>query len=45
MHHVPIDSRAALTSEVARIVSGPIYVKDHLATLPSIMRDFTRLMR
>lgn len=32
MHHVPVDSRAALIREVARVVSGPIYVKDHLAT-------------
>lgn len=32
MHHVPIDSRAALMREVARVVSGPIYIKDHLAT-------------
>jgi len=32
MHHVPIDVRPALMREVGRVVTGPIYIKDHLAS-------------
>lgn len=32
MHHVPINVRPALMREVARVVTGPIYIKDHLAS-------------
>jgi ubiquinone/menaquinone biosynthesis C-methylase UbiE len=31
MHHVPREHRPALMAEIARVVSGPIYIKDHLA--------------
>jgi SAM-dependent methyltransferase len=31
LHHVPVEARAELMSEIARVVSGPIYVKDHVA--------------
>lgn len=34
MHHVPVDSRRELIQEVSRVVSGPIYIKDHLASSP-----------
>jgi SAM-dependent methyltransferase len=32
LHHVPREARPALMSEIARVVSGPIYIKDHVAT-------------
>jgi len=32
IHHVPINVRPALMREVARVVTGPIYIKDHLAS-------------
>lgn len=31
MHHVPGEVRVGLMSEIARVVDGPIYVKDHIA--------------
>jgi SAM-dependent methyltransferase len=31
MHHVPREHRPALMAEIARVVTGPIYIKDHLA--------------
>lgn len=32
MHHVPLSTRVALMREVRRAVSGPVYIKDHVAT-------------
>jgi SAM-dependent methyltransferase len=32
IHHVPPQSRADLLREIARVVSGPIYIKDHIAS-------------
>lgn len=32
MHHVPLSIRADLMREVRRAVSGPVYIKDHVAT-------------
>ena len=32
MHHVPPAVRANLMREVRRVVSGPVYIKDHVAT-------------
>jgi SAM-dependent methyltransferase len=29
MHHVPVDARAAILSEIRRVVDGPLYIKDH----------------
>lgn len=29
LHHVPVESRAALLREVRRVVDGPVYIKDH----------------
>jgi ubiquinone/menaquinone biosynthesis C-methylase UbiE len=31
LHHVPVSDRMALMAEVCRVVSGPIYIKDHIA--------------
>ena len=31
LHHVPRDVRPVLMAEIARVVSGPIYIKDHVA--------------
>ena len=31
MHHVPPDTRSSLMAELARVVTGPIYIKDHVA--------------
>jgi SAM-dependent methyltransferase len=30
MHHVPVGSRSSLLREVRRVVSGSVYIKDHL---------------
>lgn len=30
IHHVPVDSRPSLLREVRRVVSGSVYIKDHL---------------
>ena len=32
LHHVPREARSALMAEIARVVSGPIYIKDHVAS-------------
>lgn len=32
LHHVPRTVRPALMTEIARVVSGPIYIKDHVAS-------------
>jgi SAM-dependent methyltransferase len=32
LHHVPHDIRSRLMAEIARVVRGPIYIKDHVAT-------------
>ncbi len=32
MHHVPPAARASLMREVRRVVGGPVYIKDHVAT-------------
>jgi SAM-dependent methyltransferase len=32
LHHVPKYARAQLLGEIARVVSGPIYIKDHVAS-------------
>jgi SAM-dependent methyltransferase len=32
LHHVPRDARPALMTEIARVVRGPIYIKDHVAS-------------
>lgn len=32
MHHVPPHSRNGLMAEIARVVRGPIYIKDHVAS-------------
>ncbi|QDC38057.1 class I SAM-dependent methyltransferase [Sphingobium fuliginis] len=29
LHHVPVNERAALLSEIRRVVAGPLYIKDH----------------
>lgn len=29
LHHVPVAERAALLREIRRVVSGPVYIKDH----------------
>lgn len=29
VHHVPVDERGALLSEIRRVVRGPVYLKDH----------------
>ena len=29
MHHVPLAARAALLTEIRRVVDGPLYIKDH----------------
>lgn len=31
MHHVPIEIRANIMREMRRVVTGPIYIKDHVA--------------
>lgn len=31
MHHIPREVRPALMREIRRVVSGPVYVKDHVA--------------
>ncbi|KRA83789.1 class I SAM-dependent methyltransferase [Altererythrobacter sp. Root672] len=31
IHHVPIEARGGLMSEIRRVVKGPIYIKDHVA--------------
>jgi SAM-dependent methyltransferase len=40
VHHVPLEAREPLFQEIARVVSGPIYIKDHL---PESRLDHTRL--
>ncbi|MCB2089569.1 MAG: class I SAM-dependent methyltransferase [Sphingomonadaceae bacterium] len=32
MHHVPLAIRDQLMAEICRVVDGPIYIKDHVAT-------------
>jgi hypothetical protein len=32
MHHVEIPDRVPLMNEVRRVVAGPVYIKDHVAT-------------
>jgi hypothetical protein len=32
MHHVPVGERVSLMREIRRVVSGPLYIKDHLST-------------
>lgn len=32
LHHVPVSVRAKLMQEIRRVVSGPVYIKDHIAT-------------
>ncbi|MCX9148251.1 class I SAM-dependent methyltransferase [Erythrobacter sp. WG] len=34
MHHVDVAVRGALMAEIRRVVSGPVYIKDHLARSP-----------
>jgi len=29
LHHVPVEARAGLLSEIRRVTNGPLYVKDH----------------
>ena len=31
IHHVPVDVRVGLFRELARVVDGPLYIKDHIA--------------
>jgi len=31
MHHIPIGVRLAVMAEIRRVVSGPVYIKDHVA--------------
>ena len=31
LHHVPVEARPALLGEIARVVKGPLYIKDHEA--------------
>lgn len=31
MHHIPIGVRPAVMAEIRRVVSGPVYIKDHVA--------------
>jgi SAM-dependent methyltransferase len=31
MHHIPIDVRPRVMAEIRRVVSGPVYIKDHVA--------------
>lgn len=31
IHHIPAQNRVSLMKEVARVVSGPVYIKDHVA--------------
>ena len=40
LHHVPKETRPALFADLARVVRGPIYVKDHL---PLSVLDHARL--
>lgn len=30
LHHVPVEARADLLTQVRRVVAGPLYIKDHL---------------
>ncbi len=32
LHHVPVEARSGLMREIRRVVSGPVYIKDHLCT-------------
>jgi SAM-dependent methyltransferase len=32
LHHVSVQARASVLQEVRRVVSGPLYIKDHLST-------------
>jgi len=41
MHHVPTEVRVGLMREIARVVRGPIYIKDHL---PVTRLDHLRLV-
>ncbi len=32
VHHIPVDVRVGLFRDIARVVAGPLYIKDHVST-------------